>query len=362
MSGKKGRVGRECIRRIERKVWRSSLIYLGLVTAALFLGYTLGHARIWHGEELLYPLLHLISEHVLLTGGIVFLAGEMGILAYYFARLGRYFQEMTDAMEQLYREENVEISLPEELVEAENQMNRIRSQIVTSRMEAREVQQRKDDLVMYLAHDLKTPLTSVLGYLMLLEEAPELPAQIRAKYLGVALKKARRLEELINEFFEITRFRLNAMELEMRSVNFNRLLEQTVFEFGLMFQEKNMTCVLEAPEQITVSCDLDKMQRVVDNLLRNCVLYGYEGSQIRLTLERTPQGVLFTCANRGPTIPPEKLERIFEQFYRLDDARSSSTGGAGLGLAIAREIVRLHGGEISAESRDETTLFRVRLP
>ena len=128
-----------------------------------------------------------------------------------------------------------------------------------------------------------------------------------------------------------------------------------------MLQEKQLTCRLKAEREIMLTCDLDKIQRVVDNLLRNAVLYGYKDTEVLIEVAEAGSVVL-TCTNHGPTIPKEKLERIFEQFYRLDSARTSSTGGSGLGLAIAKEIVRLHGGTITAKSQDEVTTFRVELP
>lgn len=359
---RKRKVLRELIRRMFRRVLLSSLVYLAALTAILVAGYILGNSVIWYGTEPFYPILRYVSDHVFGVGYFLFSVGETAILLFWFAWLIGCFQTMADAMSGLYRENASAVELPVELREIEAQMNAVRDQLQISRLQAREAEQRKNDLVVYLAHDLKTPLTSVLGYLMLLEENPELPAQSRAKYVGIAVKKAQRLEELINEFFEITRFNLTTMELELQSINFTRLLQQTIFEFQPFLQEKQMTCRLETDREVMITCDLDKLQRVVDNLLRNSVLYGYEGSEITLTLERDGGNVRFRCVNHGPTIPEGKLERIFDQFYRLDSARASSTGGAGLGLAIAREIVRLHGGEIRAQSRDEVTEFTVILP
>lgn len=349
--------------RMMEKVLRSSLIYAVLLTVLLAAGYGAGHAVTWYGTEPSYVVFHWMSEHVWGMGYLLFSLGEFILLFYHYRRLCGYFQETSDAMGSLCQEDPALILLPEELKELEHEMNTVKNQIQQSRLRAKEAEQRKNDLVVYLAHDLKTPLTSVLGYLTLLEESPELPGEMRAKYLGITIKKAQRLEELINEFFEITRFNLTDMELEKRTINFTRLLEQTVYEFQPMLQEKNLTCRLISENDILLTCDLDKMQRVVDNLLRNGMLYGYEGSQLTVSVWEEAQGrVVFTCTNHGPTIPREKLERIFEQFYRLDSARTSSTGGAGLGLAIAREIIRLHGGCITAESIDEVTTFRVELP
>lgn len=225
----------------------------------------------------------------------------------------------------------------------------------------REAEQRKNDLIMYLAHDLKTPLSSVIGYLTLLHDEGEIAPALREKYLSIALDKANRLEDLINEFFEITRFNLSAIELQYGAADLSRLLEQLTFEFQPMLREKNLTCALSTPETFPIRCDANKLQRVFDNLLRNAVLYCYPGTEITVTAERVGNFAVVRFRNHGDTIPPEKLSRIFEQFYRLDTARSS-TGGAGLGLAIARQITQLHGGSLTGESRDDTVTFTVTLP
>mgnify|MGYP003079616600 CR=1 FL=1 len=175
------------------------------------------------------------------------------------------------------------------------------------------------------------------------------------------LDKANRLEDLINEFFEITRFNLSAIELQYGAADLSRLLEQLTFEFQPMLREKNLTCALSTPETFPIRCDANKLQRVFDNLLRNAVLYCYPGTEITVTAERVGNFAVVRFRNCGDTIPPEKLSRIFEQFYRLDTARSS-TGGAGLGLAIARQITQLHGGSLTGESRDDTVTFTVTLP
>ncbi|MBQ1414644.1 MAG: HAMP domain-containing histidine kinase, partial [Lachnospiraceae bacterium] len=221
----------------------------------------------------------------------------------------------------------------------------------------------KNDLIVYLAHDLKTPLTSVIGYLTLLRDEEQISDELRQKYLAISLDKAERLEELINEFFEITRFNLTQIALEYSRVNLTLLLEQLIFEFRPMLAENDLTCRLNAAPDIQIFCDADKIQRVFDNLLKNAVNYSYEGTEIVIMVEQDPRGsVTITFVNHGNTISESKLKRIFEQFYRLDTARSSKSGGAGLGLAISKQIVETHGGTIRAESADELIVFTVELP
>lgn len=276
-------------------------------------------------------------------------------------RVVQYVDELQKATEQLF-DKNIEyIELSPELSEIGAKINRLKQESERNERLARENEQRKNDLIMYLAHDLKTPLSSVIGYLTLLHDEGQISPELREKYLAIALDKAERLEDLINEFFEITRFNLSEITLQYSQINLTRLLEQLTFEFKPMLAEKNLTCELQVPEDMTLRCDTNKIQRVFDNLLRNAALYSYPNTKIEITAEKQEKQVTIHFRNHGDTIAAEKLARIFEQFYRLDAARSSN-GGAGLGLAIAKQIVELHGGRIYAESASNTVEFTVTLP
>ncbi len=223
-------------------------------------------------------------------------------------------------------------------------------------------EQRKNDMIMYLAHDLKTPLTSVIGYLSLLEEGTDLPPETRQKYTRITLEKADRLELLIDEFFDITRFNLQNIELCKSRIDLQLFLEQTAQEFYPLFAEKNMRFSFSCPQKIVMFGDADKLGRVFDNLLKNAASYGEADSTVSVTAEQREKRVQITFTSHGEEIPPEKLERIFEKFFRLDSARSGTTGGAGLGLAIAKKIVEQHGGTLTAQSEKGTTRFVVTLP
>jgi two-component system sensor histidine kinase VanS len=275
----------------------------------------------------------------------------------------RYFQEINRGFDALLGEEASEVVLSPELHATEKKINAILRRLEKRRAEAERAEQRKNDLIVYLAHDLKTPLTSVIGYLTLLRDEPDLSPERRERYLSIALDKSERLEELINEFFEITRFNLSHIELQRGRVNLTRMLEQIAFEFGPMLKEKDLRCTLDLQPNLALMGDANKLQRVFDNLLRNAVLYSDAGSEVKITAQTAgEERVLIRFQNKGDTIPEEKLGRIFEQFYRLDAARGTNAGGAGLGLAIAKQIVEAHGGEIKAESREEITAFVVSLP
>ena len=222
--------------------------------------------------------------------------------------------------------------------------------------------QRKNDLITYLAHDLKTPLTSVLGYLTLLKDEPEMSALQQERFTGIALKKAQRLEELLDEIFEITRFDIANIELQKEEVNLSAMMEQIISEFEPLLTDKNLTIRSEIEKRLFLCCDVDKTERIIDNLIRNAVSYSFADSVIKISLKEEDAKAVFLFENRGKTIPREKLERIFDRFYRADQSRSSSSGGSGLGLAIARSLAQAHGGTITAESREDTITFTLTMP
>ncbi len=271
-----------------------------------------------------------------------------------------YFARINRGMDALIQERAMEISLPGELYSIERKMNAAKHTIERQKQDMRVAEQRKNDLVMYLAHDLKTPLASVVSYLSLLRDQSQIPEELRKKYLSVCLDKARQLEDLISEFFDIAKYSLSDVTLQYSRINLTRLLEQLLYEFGPMLREKGLECGLCMEEDVILNCDAGKMQRVFENLLRNAVAYSYQGTEIRILAQRREDCLSIRFENQGNTIPEEKLERIFEQFYRLDSARG--TGGAGLGLAIARQIITLHGGTITAKSENQRTTFLITLP
>lgn len=299
-----------------------------------------------------------IAFFALLAILIIFLVA----LRIYLRQFTIYFNEINSGIDALIDENSGDVVLSSELVATEKKINFIKHTLEQRKLATEIAEKRKNDLVVYLAHDLKTPLTSVIGYLTLLRDESQISEELRQKYLSISLEKAERLEDLINEFFEITRFNLSNITLEYSKVNLTRLLEQLTFEFKPMFLEKDLQCELEIQPDTMVRCDVDKMQRVLDNLLRNAVNYSFDGGTIRIIAVQGENRLSIKFINYGNTIPKEKLERIFEQFYRLDTARSSKSGGAGLGLAIAKEIVELHGGSITAKSENEIIEFEVSIP
>ncbi|MFL0166281.1 vancomycin resistance histidine kinase VanS [Candidatus Clostridium helianthi] len=274
----------------------------------------------------------------------------------------KYFDEISAGMDKLSEESDDEITLSPELDFMENKLNQIKSNLEKQKKAALDAEQRKNDLVVYLAHDIKTPLTSVIGYLSLLDEASDMPPEQKAKYVGITLEKAYRLEELINEFFEITRFNLQTIILNKEKINLLFMLQQLADEFYPMLTAQEKKVSVNVPDGLVLLGDADKLARVFNNILKNAIAYSYENSIIDISAKQQQKNIVITFINQGNPIPQGKLDTIFEKFYRLDSARSTNTGGAGLGLAIAQEIVKAHNGTISVESNLENTTFTISIP
>lgn len=273
----------------------------------------------------------------------------------------KYFDQVNRGIHALLQEDG-EIRLPEELHATEQKLNAVKRSLNQRTLEAKLAEQRKNELVMYLAHDIRTPLTSVIGYLNLLKEAPDLPERQRENYVHISLEKAYRLEKMVNEFFEITRYNLQQITLHRATIDLYYMLVQLTDEISPLLSKRNNTVELRADENLTVFGDPDRLARVFQNVLRNAVSYSFPDTAIVITAREDGGAAEIVFENEGYTIQKEKLQDIFEKFYRLDEGRNSGTGGSGLGLAVAREIVAMHGGSIRAESADNRISFVIRIP
>ncbi len=274
----------------------------------------------------------------------------------------KYFDEINEGMESLIQNTNNKIELSPEMNFMENKLNTFRHAMEKRERDARQSEQRKNDLVVYLAHDIKTPLTSVIGYLELMDQIPDMPLEQRAKYIGITLEKANRLEALINEFFEITRYNLQTIILDKGEFNLSYMLLQITDEFYPMLSEKKQEAIVNSEENIIFYGDSEKLARVFNNVLKNAIAYGNNNSKIIINAYIKEDNITIEIKNNGRKIPSDELNSIFEKFYRVDKSRGTDNGNAGLGLAIAKEIVELHCGAIYAESNDEYTTFYIKLP
>lgn len=284
------------------------------------------------------------------------------IFYYYWKKPWAYLNEIVEATQTIYEQNDHTIALSEPLQDIANQMNQIKMSVLLSKQAAKEAEDKKNELVMYLAHDIRTPLTTVIGYLSLLSEAPDMPTVQKAKYVEIALEKAERLEKLINELFEITRYHTKTVPLKKENLDLYCLLVQLIDEFYPTLSARGNTAVLDADENLFVMADPEKLARVFNNILKNAAAYSYPNTEISIAAHKQNTNIVITIQNHGKTISQEQLKDIFEKFNRLDEARLSDTGGAGLGLSIAEEIIHLHGGEITATSQNDTICFTVILP
>lgn len=334
-------------------LWAAGLIVFGTIFDFVFQHLPAFYENMWYTR---YRSLCVGCVGVLIWAIVVL------VLTYRLVRRAAgYINEVEQAAHQLIDEGDDLITLSPELSEIAADLNQLKQESLANARAAKEAESRKSDLIMYLAHDLKTPLSSVIGYLQLLRDEPTLPEEARTRYLATTLRKAERLDALTNEFFEITRFNLSEIPLAPQRMDLSLLLEQLVFEAQPQLAEKNLTAALHTPEQLPLRADPAGLSRVFDNLLRNAILYSWPDTEIDITATADDERATICFTNQGDTIPPEKLARLFEQFFRLDASRATS-GGAGLGLAIARAITRQHGGDITAESANDRVTFTVTLP
>ena len=273
-----------------------------------------------------------------------------------------YINVISDSSEKLFDGSEEYIDLPPEMKELEVKLNHFRSESIKNEKLAKENEKKKDELIVYLAHDIKTPLTVVIGYLSLLDEIEDMPLEQRKKYIELALNKSYRLEELINELFDIARFNSEKIILEKEELNLNMMLEQVIEDFYPILKEINKNINLNTSDNISIYADPDKLSRVFNNLIKNAINYSKENTDIDINVKKKDKEIKVEIINQGKMIPKDKLDKIFENFYRLDTSRTSKTGGSGLGLAISKQIVELHNGKIEVTSNKDKTIFKVSLP
>lgn len=293
---------------------------------------------------------------------IIWVIGTLVLLYRLLKKVFGYIDEIGKATEELVNKDVEYIELPDELEEIQKRMNHLKRESEKNEKLAKENEEKKDELIVYLAHDIKTPLTSMIGYLSILDEIDDMPKKKQKNYISIALDKSYRLEDLINELFDVARFNSEKIVLEKEELNLNLMLEQIIDDFYPTLRELNKSIKLNYNEPISINGDSDKLSRVFNNLIKNAISYSKEESEIVINLKKDNNNAIVEVINKGKQISKEKLSKIFEKFYRLDSERTSRTGGSGLGLAIAKDIVELHNGTIIAESNEEETTFRVTLP
>ncbi|WP_101722540.1 sensor histidine kinase [Eggerthella timonensis] len=313
-------------------------------------------------------LLHTtIASAFMICSAIGFVVGIVLVVRSGINRGLRYFDLLLDSMSDILAKSDGPVMLPSELAPTALALNTIKAASEQNERAAKAAEERKNELVVYLAHDIKTPLTSIIGYLTLLEESPDLPLEVRERYTNITLDKAYRLEELLDEFFEITRYNLQTIPIERSRFDGALFVNQVMDEFFPLAEGRRLELVYEGPSELSVFADAGRVARVLNNVIKNAVAYADPETdvKVRTGLVTAADGFVWwelTVSDQGRELSPQHLERIFEKFYRADESRGSQAGGAGLGLAISREIARAHGGDIYALSDAGLTSFTIWIP
>lgn len=242
-------------------------------------------------------------------------------------------------------------------------INALVDSTVQSMNEERKIENSKDELITNVSHDIRTPLTSIIGYLGLIEDHQFKEHKQVLQYAHIAFEKARQMQSLVEDLFEYTKVRQTTTPLTITKLDMGQMLEQVAASFELEAKKKQMQIsVTYRPDPLMMTADAEKLSRVFNNLIGNALKYGAGGHHIYLSAIAHGQEVIIKVANDGKPIPKSALNQLFERFYRVEESRSKATGGTGLGLAIAQSIVALHGGEIYATSEQKLTSFIIRLP
>ncbi len=277
-----------------------------------------------------------------------------------------YMQKLSLAMHNIANGDlttTVEIEGDNELSEIAMELNQMAEKVRALMEREREAERSKNDLITNVAHDLRTPLTSIIGYLELLSSNRPMDDAIRQKYLSIAYQKSRHLQLLIEDLFGFTRLSYGKITAQMDELDIVNLLEQLLDEFYPIFEQNHLeyNYTANVPSKMIIG-DGMLLARLFDNLLNNAVKYGNDGKSINVVLTAEEETVTIDVINFGTIIPANELDAIFQKFYRMEQSRSTQTGGTGLGLAIAKNIVDVHSGTITAQSSLNGTIFKVTLP
>ncbi len=277
----------------------------------------------------------------------------------------RYIGRISDAMENISQGDlntTVEVVGDDEFSGMAENLNKMVAEIKDLMDKEREAERTKNELITNVAHDLRTPLTSIIGYLELLSAKQGMPAEMQYKYIDIAYTKAKRLEKLIEDLFGFTKLNYGKISMNVGKVDIVKLLSQLLEESYPSFVDKNLSYELQSnvPAKV-ISADGNLLARLFDNLINNAIKYGADGKRVLVQIHAEEEVVTVSVTNYGYVIPADELPLLFNKFYRVEQSRSTNTGGTGLGLAIAKNIVDMHGGTIQVTSDLNGTVFTVRL-
>lgn len=310
--------------------------------------------------------MHLWSWQRLFVG--VMLVGDAIVV--YWRLIRRYRQmQLRHVIEELHYiadghfDHRIPFVVKTDLQKVIDSINALVDSTVASMEEERQIEQSKDDLITNVSHDIRTPLTSIIGYLGLLKSS-ELNED-QAKYIKIAYDKALQMKALAEDLFEYTTLRSSTNnKLVLAPLHVNSMLEQVAAGFELEAEKKNITFnVVTRPRDLVIDADAKMIVRMLNNLISNALKYGHGATEINLIANKVNNKfVELKVENNGEQIPKKSLQKIFDRFYRVESSRNLKTGGTGLGLAITKSIVDLHGGTIKCQSTSELTSFIIQLP
>ena len=277
----------------------------------------------------------------------------------------QYISRISEAMQSISEGDlnvSVEVMGDDEFSAMAANLNKMAGDLKELMDREREAERTKNELITNVAHDLRTPLTSITGYLELLSGNGNLEPETREKYIEIAYVKTKRLEKLIEDLFGFTKLNCGKISMHVSRVDVVKLLSQLLEEFYPLFMSRNLSYELQSnvPAQMILA-DPNLLARLFDNLINNAIKYGADGKRILVKIHGGGEWVSIQVVNYGYVIPEQELPMIFQKFYRVEQSRSADTGGTGLGLAIAKNIVDMHGGDIDVSSGKSGTVFTVKL-
>ena len=344
------------------------LLYLGilvmvsqLINEPGFISVEFSAREVWHIER----------DQIAFYKNIFTITSVVFAVAFTYWRLMRRYQQMqlNHILEELHLiadgqyDRRIPFRLSGDMGQVVNSINRLVDSTVNALEDERAIEKSKDELITNVSHDIRTPLTSILGYLGLIVNQPNVESADAKRYAEIAYSKAEQMKLLVDDLFEYTTTRPNGAPLRLNDIPIVNFLEQVAADFELEAQKRNMAIeVLPNNRDVVLELDAEKMVRVINNLLSNAIKYGHEDSVITMEVLRNDGVVTIAVRNAGDPISKEVLEQLFARFYRAEASRSKETGGTGLGLAIAENIVKSHGGMMYAESENGQTSFYVCLP
>ncbi|YCA45676.1 ATP-binding protein [Bacillus sp. JZ8] len=278
----------------------------------------------------------------------------------------RYIKQIEQGISRIVNKDwtySVPVKGKDELSSLAKNINWMTEQLRERFERERQVEQAKNELITNLSHDLRTPLTSIIGYVRLVKDGQYQNQQELEQYIQTTYNISLKFKNLLDELFEYTKLSLSDVELHFQEVDLGGVLYQLVGEYTPIFENRGLDVKVKIPDNpVFISVDIEKIIRVLDNLLSNAEKYSHECGQIEVTLHSNREQVIICVSNTTDHIEAEELKNLFDRFYRMDKARSSKVAGAGIGLSIAKRIVELHGGEIWAESENNKVKMQIALP